>query len=427
MNSLSRRKKHWHLLVSVTAVAIGLHFAVFVVLGWFLLLTQESAKGSEVEEPAEQVEISIASLEALREQIYPSPEELLPLPKPEEDEEEKQEDPERQMMETDGLLAQEKSPDDPAFESDKNTRAASELPRSVTSKDKPLPNQKGELFERSPSLRDSKFTEEQEAPEPVPQLENQADRDAMEKKGESEDLQPEPEPSPEPSPDPQPQPEAVPEDSSKGMEPEESTDSLLPVPSEKIRPIPDEEDEPEKSLGDDEKANPEKPEKDLREEAEEKSDPAKPDKGKPDAKSEEDQKASQANKPKRQLQSFSSERRKSQISGSISRKGASSVDAVNTPMGRYWKSISKAVETVWQREARKYRDFNMPGSLRIAFNVDKRGVVSNLRIISDAGVATIQKGYTIRAINEAKIPAMPSDLISEMEGEPVEMIITFNY
>jgi outer membrane biosynthesis protein TonB len=127
------------------------------------------------------------------------------------------------------------------------------------------------------------------------------------------------------------------------------------------------------------------------------------------------------------MQKFESEKRLTKISGTISKRGKSSIDSKSTELGRYWDQVSKEIETVWQKEALANREFNMPGSLRMSFVIAPSGDVSHIRITSRAGASSIQQSYTVKAIRNASIPKMPPVLVKELFEEPIEMQITFNF
>jgi hypothetical protein len=122
---------------------------------------------------------------------------------------------------------------------------------------------------------------------------------------------------------------------------------------------------------------------------------------------------------------FSGYQRKAAIVGSISRTGRSALDVADSPLGRYQAAISRAVEQEWQRNCVRHRDFITPGFLTVRFFVETSGRVRSVRFVGNMETGEIQKGFTLNAIRDADIPAMPPSLKKEFEKEPLELIFNF--
>ncbi len=121
--------------------------------------------------------------------------------------------------------------------------------------------------------------------------------------------------------------------------------------------------------------------------------------------------------------------RKTAVMGSISRNGRSALDVENTALGRYQAVISRAVEQEWQRNCVRHRDFITPGFLTVRFFVETSGKVRSVLFVEDMGEkgGQIQKGFTLKSIRNAEIPAMPRDLRKEYDEEPLELIFRFYF
>jgi hypothetical protein len=122
---------------------------------------------------------------------------------------------------------------------------------------------------------------------------------------------------------------------------------------------------------------------------------------------------------------FRTQSRKTRIRGSFTRHGKSSLDVDNTLVGRYQARVSRALENEWQKKCIIYRDHITPGILTIRFFVNETGGVSGLRYLDVLEASEIQKGFTVNAIRDAPIPAMPKDVAKELAGEPLELVINF--
>lgn len=118
----------------------------------------------------------------------------------------------------------------------------------------------------------------------------------------------------------------------------------------------------------------------------------------------------------------------SQSIGSISRRGGvSSHDTEATPLGRYKKSVHNSIAKEWYRRVGRNPDLIKPGALVVRWYVYDSGKVRSINILRELQGSEIQKGITIQSIASAKIPKMPAPLRKELDGEPIEMSITFQF
>ncbi len=124
---------------------------------------------------------------------------------------------------------------------------------------------------------------------------------------------------------------------------------------------------------------------------------------------------------------FAGYQRKAAIVGSISRTGRSALDVVDSPLGRYQAVISRAVEQEWQRNCVRHRDFITPGFLTVRFFVETSGKVRTVRFVGTMETGEVQKGFTLSAIRDAEIPAMPAAVKKDFDKEPLELIFNFYF
>jgi len=125
--------------------------------------------------------------------------------------------------------------------------------------------------------------------------------------------------------------------------------------------------------------------------------------------------------------SFTGHSRKNKVTGSISRRGKSALNVKNTPLGRYQALVSKAVELQWRRNCEQHRDYIVPGVISIRFYVDKNGKVSGIKFQEVLEANFIERGFTQRAIRQAKLPRMPNSVRKELDGDPLELIYNFYF
>ena len=124
---------------------------------------------------------------------------------------------------------------------------------------------------------------------------------------------------------------------------------------------------------------------------------------------------------------FKGYQRKSAIVGSISRTGRSALDVADSPLGRYQAAISRAVELEWQRNCVRHRDFITPGFLTVRFFVETSGKVRTVQFVGTMETGEVQKGFTLNAIRDADIPAMPTTVKKDFDKEPLELIFNFYF
>ena len=114
---------------------------------------------------------------------------------------------------------------------------------------------------------------------------------------------------------------------------------------------------------------------------------------------------------------FSGLRQPTQLRGTISNQGTASVDAENTPTGRYMKQVTTAVEREWHRKRRLNRDFVTFGTIKLEFHVDARGEVHDLTIKNRSGANAVMQDFTLNAVLDASIPPMPTGLPEILDRE----------
>jgi len=124
---------------------------------------------------------------------------------------------------------------------------------------------------------------------------------------------------------------------------------------------------------------------------------------------------------------FAPQATKTRVAGVLSVSGSGSLNVANTPIGKYQASILKKLESAWQIENINNRSLLAPGNVTLYFVVDRDGKVSRQRQISMNGASETQWGMILRAVGIIAIPKMPKDVIKELEGESLELVITFNY
>ena len=117
---------------------------------------------------------------------------------------------------------------------------------------------------------------------------------------------------------------------------------------------------------------------------------------------------------------FQPHTRRNKVAGTISNRGSAAVDAAETPLGRYTRQVTGAVERSWHYARRRKSDFVSYGSLKVSFVVATSGKPGSLSIIED-DANPIMIDFTLGAILSAEIPPMPKEVKELLGGEPLEI------
>ena len=113
------------------------------------------------------------------------------------------------------------------------------------------------------------------------------------------------------------------------------------------------------------------------------------------------------------------------IEGSISNRGAASVDAVKTPLGVFKKKISEAIGSRWHYYMKQRNDLVTVGLARVSFFVTKDGRVQDVRVIDNSSNDMFAFACK-QSILEAEIPPAPPEAFQAMKDERMEITFTFN-
>ena len=112
-------------------------------------------------------------------------------------------------------------------------------------------------------------------------------------------------------------------------------------------------------------------------------------------------------------------------SGSITNRGAPSVNAIGTPLGRYRKILYDAVGSRWYYYVGKQGDLVSIGTARLVFSVDRSGRVKNLKIIENTSNEAFAN-VCIQSVMEIQMPPIPDDVAGTLppSGLDEEMAFT---
>ena len=121
-----------------------------------------------------------------------------------------------------------------------------------------------------------------------------------------------------------------------------------------------------------------------------------------------------------ELDIFQPQTRRNKVVGTISNRGKSSVSAAETPLGKYTRAVTGAVEKRWHQERRRNSDFVSYGNMKVTFQIGKDGKPRGLKIIED-NADPIMVDFTLGAILTADVPPMPESVRELLADEPLEI------
>ena len=134
-----------------------------------------------------------------------------------------------------------------------------------------------------------------------------------------------------------------------------------------------------------------------------------------------------APRPKQELaaSNYQAQKEETRITGRLTNRGPSSVNAIGTPLGRYRKAVSDAIGSRWYYYMSKKMDLISIGTAHIEAEVDAEGHVQNLRVVSNNANEAFAN-ICLQSFQEAHIPPIPPDLIATLpEGRmPVDFSFT---
>lgn len=130
-------------------------------------------------------------------------------------------------------------------------------------------------------------------------------------------------------------------------------------------------------------------------------------------------------KPEMPASNYQAQKEETRVTGRLTNRGPSSVNAIGTPLGRYQKAVSDAIGSRWYYYMNKKMDLVSIGTAHIEAQVDAQGHVQNLRVVSNNANEAFAN-ICLQSFQEAHIPPIPPDLIETLpEGRmPVDFSFT---
>jgi outer membrane biosynthesis protein TonB len=128
--------------------------------------------------------------------------------------------------------------------------------------------------------------------------------------------------------------------------------------------------------------------------------------------------------PEQPRSSYRAQKEQTRLSGSITNRGASSVNALGTPLGRYQKILYDSVGSRWYYYVAKQGDLVSIGTLRLVFSVDRSGRVTNLKIVENTSNESFAN-VCLQSVLEMQLPPIPDDVASSLPSEGLDEEMSF--
>jgi outer membrane biosynthesis protein TonB len=127
-----------------------------------------------------------------------------------------------------------------------------------------------------------------------------------------------------------------------------------------------------------------------------------------------------ASTPQQPRSSYRPLKEQTRISGNISNRGISSVNALGTPLGRYEKILKDAIGSRWYNYMDQRRELANIGTLQVHFFIDRSGHIKNLKITENTSNEAFAN-ICLQSILEAQLPPIPEDLANSLPSEGLEV------
>ncbi|MGI8819714.1 MAG: hypothetical protein ACR2ID_02405 [Chthoniobacterales bacterium] len=129
-------------------------------------------------------------------------------------------------------------------------------------------------------------------------------------------------------------------------------------------------------------------------------------------------------RPPSAASAYQREQTQTRITGRLTDRGPSAVNAVGTPLGRYQKAVSDAIGERWYSYIKFKMDLVSVGTAVISAEVDPAGHVTNLRVVSNSANEAFAN-VCLQSFQEAKIAPIPPDLIPTLPDGRMQLEFSF--
>jgi outer membrane biosynthesis protein TonB len=114
------------------------------------------------------------------------------------------------------------------------------------------------------------------------------------------------------------------------------------------------------------------------------------------------------------------QKERTHISGNITSRGISAVNALGTPLGRYQKIVADSIGSRWYVFVEQRRDLITIGTLRLRFSIDRSGQVKGLKITENSSNEAFAN-VCVQSVLEAHLPPIPEEVANTLPPEGLEV------
>jgi outer membrane biosynthesis protein TonB len=130
--------------------------------------------------------------------------------------------------------------------------------------------------------------------------------------------------------------------------------------------------------------------------------------------------------PERPATAYQPEKQQTRMTGRITDRGPASVNAVGTPLGKYQKQVSDAIGSRWYYYMKTNGELASIGTAQLEAEVASSGKVENLRIVAnDANEAFAN--ICLQSFQQANIPPIPPDVAATLPAGKLHVTFSFTH
>jgi outer membrane biosynthesis protein TonB len=130
------------------------------------------------------------------------------------------------------------------------------------------------------------------------------------------------------------------------------------------------------------------------------------------------------NRPQQPKSSYRPQKDRTRLSGAITNRGPSRINAVGTPLGLYQKILNDAVGSRWYYYVGQKGDLINIGTARLTFSVDRSGHVTNLKVVENTSNETFAI-VCLQSVNDVQLPPIPDDVADTLPQKGLESEMSF--
>ncbi len=129
-------------------------------------------------------------------------------------------------------------------------------------------------------------------------------------------------------------------------------------------------------------------------------------------------------KPAEPASAYQKYREQTKVNGRITNRGASAVNALGTPLGRYQKKVLDGIGSRWNHYIKKQADLITIGTARVSFSIDREGHVENLKMNGNSSNESFAN-VCLQSVQEVKAPPIPPEVAEVLPPEGLIIEISF--